>query len=77
MERRTHGPKADQRCRHDSCQRQKRHRDKLETLRNAVPAPFPVVAFFTSHPDAVPTGIRVRVSREMARDIAVALRRRS
>lgn len=57
-------------------ERQQRRRDKLKALRQAAPLPAdPVLAFLTQHPDAVADGIHRRVP-ELARDIAVALKRR-
>lgn len=59
-----------------AAQRQQRYRQKQQALRNAVPAPDPVLSFLTKHPDAVAAGICARISLEMARDLSVALRRR-
>ena len=58
-------------------ERQQRRRDKLKALRNAAPLPAdPVLAFLTQRPDEVAARICARVDAEMARDIAIALRRR-
>jgi hypothetical protein len=58
-------------------ERQQRRRDKLKALRNDAPQPLdPVLDFLTQRPDAVAARICSRISPEMARDIAIALRRR-
>lgn len=57
-------------------ERQQRRRDKLKAMCNASPAADPVLAFLTNPPDAVADGIYRRLGPEMARDIAVALKRR-
>jgi hypothetical protein len=56
-------------------ERSRRYRDRLKA-RNAAPAPDPVLGFLTRHPDTVADDIYRRLSPELARGIAVALKGR-